>query len=370
MTKILVIEDETILRKEVMRWLNLEDFEVIGAGDGVEGLELAFQHLPDLILCDIALPQRDGYDVMLDIRANPQTQLTPFIFITARASHEDIRKGMSLGADDYITKPFTRVDLLEAIQTALAKRDLLEQHHQFELEQWREALKHEQEQRIFKAKLIGMFSHDFRNPLASIKSSNGILHKHSHRMDDNQRLVHFTRIDKSVNHLLQMLEDMLVVAQLDAGQLRFRPELLNISDFIQEIIEEFQTICGEKYPIVYTPEFSESVMADSRLLRQIVSNLVSNAIKYSPEDKPIEVNLALEKQNLLLTVQDYGIGIPEAEQDQLFNAFQRASNVGNIAGTGLGLAIVRQAVEIHGGRIQLESQLGLGTRVTVQLSVE
>ena len=103
--KILVIEDEAILLKEVMRWLTLEGYEALGAADGEEGINLAFQHQPDLILCDIALPHRDGYDVMLEIRSNPQTQLIPFIYMTAMSSHDDIRKGMALGRMTTLRNP-------------------------------------------------------------------------------------------------------------------------------------------------------------------------------------------------------------------------------------------------------------------------
>src|SRR5258705_13367128 len=107
MTKILVIEDKSLLRNEVMEWLVVEGYEVIGAADGVEGVNLALGSVPDVIICDIAMPGLDGYGVMLDVRANPQTQLTPFIYMTAKASLDDIRQGMALVADDYITKPFT-----------------------------------------------------------------------------------------------------------------------------------------------------------------------------------------------------------------------------------------------------------------------
>jgi two-component system sensor histidine kinase/response regulator len=369
--RILVIEDETILLKEVVRWLTLEGYETLGAADGQEGINLAFQHQPDLILCDIALPNRDGYDVMLEIRSNLQTQLTPFIYMTAMSSHDDIRKGMALGADDYVTKPFTRVELLQAVEAVLGKRLLQEQSHQTELEQWQIAFKHEHEQRIFKAKLVGMFSHEFRNPLASIMSSNGILRKYTDRMDENQREIHFNRIDNSVNRLLQMLEEMLVVAQIEAGSLNFKPEPLNIAGFIQEIIAEFHAICGEEHTITFKNRLaSETMMADPRLLRQIATNLISNAIKYSPMGSEISVSLERSYQILTLSVQDYGIGIPESDQERLFTAFQRASNVGSVAGTGLGLAIVRQAAELHGGTIQLESRVGVGTTVTVRFLMD
>src|SRR5690349_8908794 len=117
MTKILVIEDEKILREEVADWLMLEDYEAMSAEDGIAGVEAAFRHLPDLIICDITMPRLDGHGVLLELRANSTTADIPFIFVTARASYEDVRTGMDLGADDYITKPFTRLELLTAIQT-------------------------------------------------------------------------------------------------------------------------------------------------------------------------------------------------------------------------------------------------------------
>jgi two-component system sensor histidine kinase/response regulator len=369
--RILVIEDEAILLKEVVRWLTLEGYETLGAADGQEGINLAFQHQPDLILCDIALPYRDGYSVMLEIRNNPQTQLIPFIYMTAMSSHDDIRKGMGLGADDYVTKPFTRTELLQAVEAVLGKRLLQEQHHQTELEQWQSAFQQEHEQRIFKAKLVGMFSHEFRNPLASIMSSNGILRKHLERMDEKQRETHFNRIDNSVNRLLQMLEEMLIVAQIEAGSLSFKPEPLNISEFVQEIITEFCTICGEERRITFKNRLTGATMkVDPRLMRQIVTNLISNAIKYSPTGSEVCVTLERSHETITLTVQDNGIGIPESDQQCLFTAFQRASNVGSVTGTGLGLAIVRQAVELHGGAIELESRVGVGTTVTVRFLMD
>src|SRR5579871_5170745 len=117
MTKILVIEDDAELLNEVIDWLTFEDYEVLSAPDGVVGVEYATRLLPDLIISDITMPQLDGYGVLVEVRSNPATATTPFIFITARASHEDIRQGMTLGADDYVTKPFTRRELLQTVQS-------------------------------------------------------------------------------------------------------------------------------------------------------------------------------------------------------------------------------------------------------------
>ncbi|MGZ8941045.1 MAG: response regulator transcription factor, partial [Limisphaerales bacterium] len=126
MTKILVIDDEAILREEIVEWLTMEGYTANSAEDGLIGVETAFRQLPDLIVCDITMPHLDGYSVLAELHANPATAAIPFIFVMARVTHEDIRHGMSLGADDYITKPFTRLELLQAIQSRLAKKTVQE----------------------------------------------------------------------------------------------------------------------------------------------------------------------------------------------------------------------------------------------------
>jgi two-component system sensor histidine kinase/response regulator len=367
MTSILIIEDEAILREEVAEWLTLEGYDASQAADGVEGLDFAFRRRPDLIICDIAMPRLDGYGVLLELHANPTTKNIPFIFMTARAAHEDIRQGMDLGADDYVTKPFTRLELLQAIQTRLQKKADQEQALQDEVDQWRRAFEEEHEYRLFKTRLVAMFSHDFRNPLASILSVSQLLRHYADRMDEEQRRSRLDRIDASVHQLEQMLDDMLVVAQMESGSIKYRPEAVNPGQFVQTIVHEFQSIHGEAYQLVFADHFAGTLLGDPRLLRQIATNLISNAIKYSPQGGEVRVTVADDDGQCHLIVQDQGIGIPEDDQARLFTAFQRGSNVADIPGTGLGLAIVKQAVDLHGGSIRLESQVGRGTTVTVTL---
>ncbi len=369
MMKILVIEDEAILRDEVVDWLTFEGYDARGAEDGVVGVDYAIRMVPDLIICDITMPRLDGYGVLSEVHSNPATASVPFVFVTARASHEDVRRGMSLGADDYITKPFTLAELLQAVGTRLQKKAAQEQQHEREVNQLQMALMQEQEQRLLKTKLVAMFSHDFRNPLTSIRLSNGLLRDYADRMDDKRRLSLFNRVDASISQLLQMLDDMLLVAQMETGHLDFTPEVLNAQQFFQHSVDEFQAIDGETHSIVFDSRFTGLMTADPRLLRQIAANLIANAIKYSPKGSEVRVTLDQQDGQCILTVQDQGIGIPEADQERLFGAFQRGSNVGNVSGTGLGLAIVKQAVDLHGGTIHLESQAGVGTTAIVTIPI-
>lgn len=370
MTKILVIEDEAILRDEIITWLTMEGYNAVGAVDGLEGLKEAFRDLPDLIVCDITMPHLDGHAVLLELRADPSTAAIPFIFVTARAAHDDIRKGMELGADDYITKPFTRLELLGAIQSRLDKKSVLEHKHQQEISLFQQALEQEQERQMLKAKLVAMFSHDFRNPLATILSSNSLLRDYNHRMEPERQQKHFNRIEASVRQLIQMLDDMLIVAKMETGKLEFKPEVLNPEQFFQTIIDEFRIIHGDTHPIQYNPDFNDAIVADTRLMRQIATNLISNAIKYSPQSSEVRVSLQCFDGQMILVVQDHGVGIPDTDLERVFESFQRAANVGSIKGTGLGLAIVKQATELHGGTIQLESQVGKGTKVRVQIPIQ
>ncbi len=367
MNYILVIDDEVDLREEVMDWLLLEDYEVKGAANGLEGIKLAFEAVPDLVICDITMPQLDGHGVLMELRSNPATAAVPFIFVTARASHEDIRKGVSLGADDYITKPFTRLELLQAVESRLEKKALQDELIHESVQQWQQAFEEEREQRLMKGKLVSMFSHDFRNPLATILFGVSMVRNYYDRMDEERRLKHLDRALSSVRQLSQMLDDMLVTSQMEAGHLVCRPKPLLVTDFLKQIVDDFQVIHHETHTLVLQSTINDEILLDERLLRQIVSNLISNALKYSPKGGQIGVNVGIEKQTFTLTVSDKGIGIPEAEQANLFEAFQRASNVGKIKGTGLGLAIVKEAVELHGGRVTFESQPNVGTIFVVKI---
>ncbi len=370
MTKILVIEDETILREEVVAWLTLEAYAVFSAEDGVAGVEAALRHLPDLIVCDILMPRLDGYGVLLEVHSHQITADIPFIFVTARAAYEDMRKGMDLGADDYITKPFTRLELLQAIQARLAKKAVQQQAQQRAVEELQRVLAQTTQNQLLNAKLVAMFSHDFANSLTSILLASSLLRDYADRMDKTRRLTHLNRIEASARLLLQMLDDLVVVARMETGTLELTPTPLNITNFFEQIMADFQSIYGERHRIALESHFTASLIIDARLLRQIATNLISNAIAHSPPEGAIHVRLAPHAEACVITVQDQGIGVPQTEQLHLFAAFQRNSDTGDVSNKGLGLAIVKQAVDLHGGSLAIASHADAGTTVTVTLLPE
>ena len=367
LTKILVIDHDPAERGQVVNWLSGEGFDVLGAENGIAGVKYAYDYMPQLILCDIGVPHLDGYGVLFEIRSNPITADTPIIFFSASQPEKTFSPLAFLGANDFITKPFTQAQLLQAVQSRLEKKSLEQQELQRKIIQLEQALASEQEQRLLKAKMVAIVAHDFRNPLASILSSNNLLRDYADRMSDERRLIHMNRIEGSVRLLLSMLDEMLVLAEIDSRSLVFTPEPLNVGLFVQRIVEEFQLVNIDSHKIVFDNHVPETIMADSRLLQQIVSNLISNAVKYSPSEGTVNVTLDKNDEQMILTISDHGLGISEADQRRLFYAFQRGSNVGATPGTGLGLTIVKRAVELYQGDIQVESQIGSGTTMIVLL---
>jgi two-component system, sensor histidine kinase and response regulator len=381
MTKILVIDDEATVRDELVAWLSDEGYEAFGISESQASVEYLLFNRVDLIVYDITQPLIDGYGPWLEVHAHLAAAQIPFVFVAAGSSQEDIRKGMALGTEYYITKPFDRRDLLQAVHTRLETGAAQDQKRRRDVEILQSALAAEREQRMLNAKMIAMFSHDFRNPLTIILTTSQLLRSYSDRMDEPRRLLHMARIEAAGKQLLQMLEDVLVIAQMDAGKLDFNPEPLPIAQFLAQIVEEFQVLHIPTHHLLFENHFTPTTIpADSRLLRQIAVNLISNAIKYTPPGREIRVLLDGDEngdehgdenreagQQCVLTVQDQGIGIREEDWERVFAPYERGTNVGNVSGTGLGLAIVKQAVNLHGGTIQIESHNDRGTTIRVAI---
>lgn len=240
--KILVIEDEAQIREEVSDWLQFEGYEIVAAANGRLGLAAIEQENPDLILCDITMPQMDGYEVLIEVRANQKHATTPFIFLTAAADRDSLRKGMSLGADDYLTKPFTLEEVLGAIRTRLQRHATQTQQGQYHIDVLSSALNQERKQNLLKSRLIALFSHDFRNPLATILMSSSVIRNYADRLPPARKQQVLNRIDGAVHSLTQMLDDMLIIAELESGYFAYKPESIALAPFIEAIIAEYRLI--------------------------------------------------------------------------------------------------------------------------------
>lgn len=244
-------------------------------------------------------------------------------------------------------------------------------HVQAEVEM-REALARQQQLNQMKSRFVSMTSHEFRTPLATILSSAELLRHYRDRMPIPEQEILFNSIESAVKRMGMMLDNIITLGRADSDRLEFKPTLIDLRPFLESLAEEIaSTSTGTD---LLAPElvldFDASVTSawlDENLLRQIVNNLLTNAFKYSPNGGTVHFKASIADHVLQLQIQDQGIGIPAEEIPQLFESFHRASNVGNIPGSGLGLSIVKKAAEMHGGNVDVQSEVGRGTCFTVKL---
>ncbi|HEY9694077.1 MAG TPA: PAS domain S-box protein [Oculatellaceae cyanobacterium] len=219
-----------------------------------------------------------------------------------------------------------------------------------------------------KSRFIAMTSHEFRTPLATILSSTELLEYYSDKLPESEKQDLFRQIEAAIKRMTQLLEDVLVINKAEAGKLEFNPVPINLESFCRELIAEMQLSAGNKHKIIFTNKgHCISAVMDEKLLHHILTNLLSNALKYSPDGKDVEFELSCHSQQAIFKIKDHGIGIPCEAHEKLFESFQRAKNVGNIQGTGLGLFITKKMVNLHQGSINFISKVGIGTTFTVNL---
>jgi PAS domain S-box-containing protein len=230
------------------------------------------------------------------------------------------------------------------------------------------ALAREKELSQLKTNFVSMVSHEFRTPLGIILSSAEILDEYLEQLSPEERKEQLQSIQKNSRRMASLMEEALLLGRFEAGKMDFKPAPMDLRLFSQRLLDEVLSATEHLCPIQIIGEpCARPAFADDRLLRHIFINLLTNAVKYSAPGTPVEFHLAAEGVNAVCLIRDRGIGIPESDREWLFEAFHRGRNVGERAGTGLGLTIVKRCVELHGGKIKIESRVGEGTTVTVAL---
>ncbi|MFN9392227.1 MAG: ATP-binding protein [Flavobacteriales bacterium] len=255
--------------------------------------------------------------------------------------------------------------LNENLERKVGERTLVLKEALHDLEHSRDeletALQKEKELNEMKSRFISMASHEFRTPLSTILSSASLISKYDSMDDQEKRIKHINRIKNAVSGLTEILNDFLSLGKLEEGKVALQPVEFNSGEFVDELVIEMQFLVKSGQSIRFHSEGSPVVILDRTLLRNILINLISNAIKFSPENSPIEIALRQEGAFLEIEVRDHGMGIPEEDQKHLFDRFFRGKNVSNIQGTGLGLNIVLKYLELLNGFISFESKLEVGT---------
>ncbi|MCA4896898.1 MAG: PAS domain S-box protein [Cytophagales bacterium] len=232
------------------------------------------------------------------------------------------------------------------------------------------ALEKEKQLGDLKSRFVTMASHEFRTPLSTILSSVSLIDKYTSVEDLEKREKHVKRIKSAVGNMKDILEDFLSLGKMEEGKIQLNPELLTpaeLRDELEAVIQEMQRLTKPSQQITHTFTVTEDCNIDRKMLRHIMTNLISNAIKFSPEGSSVDVSCENRKNELIFTIQDTGIGISEADQKHLFERFFRAENASNIQGTGLGLHIISRYLDLVDGHIELASKLNKGSTFIVHI---
>lgn len=362
MSRILVIEDETAVRCNMLELLEAEGFESIGAEGGGIGVDLARQIQPDLILCDVMMgADMDGYGVLETLRQLPETATIPFIFVTAKTTRADFRQGMLLGADDYLTKPFTRQELLDAIAIRVSRSNQV-----VKLQQQMQALR---EMNIIKDDMLSTVSHDMRAPLMNMKMAIEMLQI----CGDSPKRNHYLDIlrDECIRES-QMVDNLLDLKRLESRDYKLIAEPLDLATWLTEVVERFRLRTDVAQQGLTLTTFDRQIACDRTSLERVVVELVNNACKYTPSGGSITITASIPSSpnqpapTWTLIVQNQATIAPEA-LPHIFDKFYRGPKSQQQAtGSGLGLALVREFVQRLGGTIGVSCEDGW-TRFEIEL---
>lgn len=233
-----------------------------------------------------------------------------------------------------------------------------------------ETLDRERDLRQMKARFVNMVSHEIRTPLTTIRAATELLARYYQQLSTAERENEIKAIQREVDVMTELVEDVLAIGRTEGEEFELHPQALDLQAMTAEIWSELNRAHGQRHELKLAAEpATRQLSLDPTLLRPILTNLLANAIKFSPEATPVEVDLKVNGERVDIRVADHGIGIPADQQETVFAPFNRASNVGAVSGTGLGLTITKQSVERHGGTLELKSAEGKGTEVLVRLPV-
>lgn len=261
----------------------------------------------------------------------------------------------------------TRTELLNETNEELLVQ--IERQKEYEM-LLKSSLEKEVELSEMKSRFISTTSHEFRTPLTSVLSSTELLQRYGKNWKDSKRDEHFNRIISSVEYLTNLLDDVLTISRTESGKISFKPEQINLLSISENCIQDSNPLKTLNHSFFFNYLSSKKdFFLDPKLVRFILNNLLSNAYKYSPNGGSIELIIDANNKDVIIEVKDQGIGIPKNELSKIFESFYRTKSVAGISGTGLGLAIIKRAVDLHGGELFVESELGCGTVFTIKLPI-
>lgn len=366
MKKILVIEDDACIRESIQDVLQLEGYQTLVTENGRNGVRLALEQRPDLILCDITMPEMDGYEVLTTLQQSQATNAIPFIFLTAKTTKAELRQGMNLGADDYLAKPCTAVELLNAISVRFEKQAVAQ-------------IKSETQLKTLCNNITQSLPHELYTPLNGILGFSELLYREYKTIDPNEIQEIAESIHTSALRLYRLMQNFLLYTNLEL--LAHNPTQLQLLQnkttktpglVIQQIAEHFAKQANRYFDLqvqYIAAANAESVVVSiaESYLSKIVEELVDNALKFSEPGTPVIVQSQLKDQQFWLSVSNQGRGLTPEQIASLgaYMQFDRKSY--EQQGTGLGLTLVKQIATLYNGNFQIHSVPGESTVIQIGL---
>ena len=352
---ILVIDDDERIRDLVVAYLEGEGYRVLQTANGHEGIETAHQELPDLIICDVNMPEVDGYQVLSELQSDQQTRLIPFVFLTANDQRNDVRRGMESGADDYLTKPFTSEELLNMVEILLTKRRMLNEHSQGRMGELRQSI-------------ARALPHEVRTPLTMIYGYSSLLLEETARLDPELASM-VTAISQGAGRLYELSERFLLYTEIEllaADPLQIVRQSVNCPhELLAQIAQEAANSAGRGKDLILNLEHS-SLALEKLHLTILVRELMNNACKFSTTGTPIEICSSVVKY--MISVTDHGCGMTDQQIANIDAYMQFDRDFYEQQGVGLGLALVKRIAELYGGQLEIRSQPGEYTTVFASVS--
>ncbi len=367
--KILIVEDEAIAAENIAGRLRQQGYAVVDIVDtGAAAIDAAAACQPDLVLMDIML--RGDVDGIAAAREIYHRWNIPVVYMTAFADDKTVDRAKGSEPFGYLVKPFKPQELKVVIEIALRKRQAEEALRQAiaqakQLQQQAEAMGRLQHD------FIAAISHEFRTPLSTIYLSANLLEHQGAHWSEEKRAKRFQNIRRAIERMTQLLDNALSVGKTELGVATVEPVSFDLCELCADTVEELSIVSEGSHDLVFLcPASLPKAYTDDKLLVRTLTNLISNAIKYSPQGSRVEVEVACDSGLVSLQVRDRGIGIAAEDCQHLFELFFRGANVGTAEGSGLGLAIVKHCVDLLAGTIAVASEVGEGTTVTVTFPLD
>ncbi len=405
--KVLITEDDEVTARLTEKIIERLGHKSVGiATNGSQAVQMSSEKKPDIVLMDISLPgEIDGIKATDTIM---HENSIPVIYVSGMTDTKTMERVLSSHPFGYLPKP-VNPDILNTVVELAIQRHRLEQqliknrnelvilNNQLEVKieertselreknknlteevtrrrrseaQLKVALATEKELNELKSRIVSIISHEIKTPLTSVKGSAELIEMYLDSDAGRDKIYkHLNNIKQSVNSLTNLISETLLVSKMDSGKYEPKSEPLNLKEELHTIIDQIENGYSDKHSIILDIDSNvpDIIISDSLLINQIFSNLISNAVKYSPDTEIVEVELSRKNNSLVFKVKDYGIGIPDKDKKYLFEMFHRASNTSKIGGTGLGLSIVKRSVEQLKGEVRFTSEIDKGTEFVVEL---